>query len=585
MKGGAPSAPAGGACAEATAYFARAGSLDATHIAAYNNFICGLVADGVWPALDALYVLGTQNTTAASLNLVSSSFPLTVNGSPNFLANDGYLGVDGSATVYINTGYNPSTAGGHYTLNSASIGIWVLNNAVSAHGGFGATQGTNYANITPRYSDGFAYGTVNSSAGAVVASSDSTGLWVTSRTSSGGTGALGLYRNGASVATSTGASTSIPNFNIYLLNTNFAGTAANEGAAYREAMAFMGGAMTATQVGNFYTRGCAFLTAVRGSCGPPPSGGVPAPAAAAGFTTPLVQADFTQTTGFWSDTTHYITNCGADPSVANLPSSWHFTSFDWDTKADLTCLPYTQLVTDGSPPTQVLRWMQPAGGAVHDQDMGFPHKVTGSGPDRWLPNEFYFKTVVRMDFNGIWQSPSPGVRGQGVFWATTTTYGSAAWLDEDFTEFAWAGPPTSYRFEGQFQEGDSVGGFVPHCCMDTAQGGIDLSSGYHTLEGLVTSNETSTVVMCIWWDGVFIPQGGSGNSCQATGDLDLGGGAAYTLRDRAFFFGLNTINNPSPAPPPNADVIMYIKSFEIWSCEGVATGTCPGTIVDHWPFP
>lgn len=306
-----------------------------------------------------------------------------------------------------------------------------------------------------------------------------------------------------------------------------------------------------------------------------PAPAVPAQAAAAGFTTQVLNADFTQTTGTWSNTANFMTNCGAAESVPNQPATWHFTAFDWPSRNPLSCLPYTQLVTDSG--SQVLKFVQPKNGSEHDQDMGFPHQL-GGGSDvtSWLPPEYYSKIVVRMDNAGIWQSPDCCIRGQGVFWSTTTTYGGTAWWDEDFTEFGWAGDANSYKFEGQSQEGNHTGGFVSHCCSDTAFGAIDISSGYHTLETLVTSNETSNMSLCIWWDGSFVGCTGGG--------LTLGSGYAYKARDRAYYLALNTINN-SGRPPPNADLIMYIKSLQIFSCANFATGTCPGTIVDHWPFP
>jgi len=50
-------------------------------------------------------------------------------------------------------------------------------------------------------------------------------------------------------------------------------------------------------------------------------------AAAAGFNTCVVAADFTVSGNFWSNTANYVTNCGASASVAGTPSSWHFTSW------------------------------------------------------------------------------------------------------------------------------------------------------------------------------------------------------------------------------------------------------------------
>ena len=45
-----------------------------------STLIDGLVSDGVWAKLDALYVLAQQNQTDALLNLVGTSYSLTTLG-------------------------------------------------------------------------------------------------------------------------------------------------------------------------------------------------------------------------------------------------------------------------------------------------------------------------------------------------------------------------------------------------------------------------------------------------------------------------------------------------------------------------
>ena len=113
---------------QALAYLARTvGGNEGGNGANIATLIDGLVSDGVWAKLDALYVLAQQNQADAKLNLIGTSY--------------GWLGVDTKDSPYIyaislgsasfsvvsslNTAFNPSTATSpNYTLNSASYGLW-----------------------------------------------------------------------------------------------------------------------------------------------------------------------------------------------------------------------------------------------------------------------------------------------------------------------------------------------------------------------------------------------------------------------------------------------------------------------------
>src|SRR5258706_16256620 len=88
VSGGGPDA---GLCASAAAFLARTSGLDATHTNAYINLICGLVSDGIFSKLDALYIFATQDSTTAMLNLISTSFTAsTFSGTLTFTTDRGY---------------------------------------------------------------------------------------------------------------------------------------------------------------------------------------------------------------------------------------------------------------------------------------------------------------------------------------------------------------------------------------------------------------------------------------------------------------------------------------------------------------
>jgi hypothetical protein len=116
---------AGGAtgCSQATAYLARATG-ETAHAADLTTLICGLVTDGVWAKLDALYVLAQQTQADSLLNLVGTSYPLAVSGSLTFAAYQGFSGFVAGANILNLSGYNPGTNSLLYTQNNASLGVW-----------------------------------------------------------------------------------------------------------------------------------------------------------------------------------------------------------------------------------------------------------------------------------------------------------------------------------------------------------------------------------------------------------------------------------------------------------------------------
>jgi hypothetical protein len=112
-------AAAGTGCPEADAYLVRAPG-ETAHSADLVALICGLVADGTWAKLDALYLLAQQTQADARLNLVSTSYPLV--GTATFVP---YKGFSAFTTPALDTGFNPGTAvGAHLQPSDGFIGAW-----------------------------------------------------------------------------------------------------------------------------------------------------------------------------------------------------------------------------------------------------------------------------------------------------------------------------------------------------------------------------------------------------------------------------------------------------------------------------
>lgn len=123
-----------GSTREATDFFCRVyragATLDLTHRNAYDDLIAGLIIDGNWSMLDALWILGTQNTTAAMINLVSDSYKLTMHGTLPFTADDGFTST-GFAGNYFDTGVNLTTTS-NFARTSGHISGWIFTSVSDA---------------------------------------------------------------------------------------------------------------------------------------------------------------------------------------------------------------------------------------------------------------------------------------------------------------------------------------------------------------------------------------------------------------------------------------------------------------------
>lgn len=250
---------------ESAAWLARAtGITSDTDKSRYDAMITGMVGDGVWAKLDALYIFAAPDSTTAKLNLKSSSYTCTQTGTLTFAASAGYTG-DGSSG-YLNTGFNPSTngasGGGQWDLNSATLGCYVLNNRTTP--GTACTIG-NLNSFESRFmplQTGGAGGTLwslnHTASDQYGSSTTARGSWLSTRT---GASAAALYRNGSSLTTSTtAAGTFIDNMNIYIFACNFAGSP-NLYSGDQMSSAYIGSGMNSTQAAAMMSRLNTFMTA------------------------------------------------------------------------------------------------------------------------------------------------------------------------------------------------------------------------------------------------------------------------------------------------------------------------------------
>jgi hypothetical protein len=246
---------------DALAFFARLTTPPTeARKALYSTLIKDLKAAGVWTKLDSLYILAAADAQAARQNLVANAYNLTASGAPAFTADRGYAG-DGSG-AYLRTGFTPSTAGGKFSLNSASLGAWSRTNIVETGTGLigartSATVET--SQVAARSTSDLINFGVNQGALRTLANTEpTTGENAVTRLSAAGPS---LYRNGVLVSTTVNASTALTPHEIYILAVNTAGTPGGH-TTKQLCSAFIAGGLTDAEVLSLYAIRNTYLTAV-----------------------------------------------------------------------------------------------------------------------------------------------------------------------------------------------------------------------------------------------------------------------------------------------------------------------------------
>jgi hypothetical protein len=244
-----------------------------------DTAICGLVTDGTWALLDALWFTQTQTTTAAVLNVMSSSFTLSPQGSPAWVADRGYTGTfNDNPTVYIDTNFAPNPNGVNYTANTASMMVVSFTNSPSTDGANGEPIGVHAGGgsasyILPRYTDGNTYFTMNdnvSGQATVTGIGTSAGSWIIVRAAGPGNNNH-IYHDGIEVTTGGpfggGTANLTPSgCTFYLLAENLCSTAAKGGAGLQIGAAALGGLLDSTHALSLHNRVCTRATALGQAC-------------------------------------------------------------------------------------------------------------------------------------------------------------------------------------------------------------------------------------------------------------------------------------------------------------------------------
>lgn len=229
---------------------------DGTRQGLLNDLIAGLKADGVWAKLDWLSLLAAHDEQAGRLNLVNPAQAMTAVNTPTFETDRGFTG--NGTSSYLNSNWNATTASSpKFVQNSAHMGVWVNVN-ISASGQFDI--GTQWrAAIMTRASPNFQF-YANSTTAQTVALPVNTSVGHTawSRT---GASAHEVFKDGASVASGTTASTSLMNAPFLVLAVNNAGTPTSF-STRRVAACHWGSGLNATEMAAIRSRLATYMTAI-----------------------------------------------------------------------------------------------------------------------------------------------------------------------------------------------------------------------------------------------------------------------------------------------------------------------------------
>lgn len=228
---------------DALAYFTAAGITTEPYLAGINQFVIDLKAANIWTKFDRLYVLANESEAAALTCLVSLNQDAESISGTAFTAGQGYTG-DGVAD-HIDTNYNPASHGVNYTLNEASLGVYVRAVPAAASttviGISGA--GTGGTALRAWFADNKTYSSINSNdggAGPNATLASRLGLLSVVRTASN---ANVLYQGATSRATSAQAAVGVPNLKMVLLCIDAA--TPSQFSAAQLSMAYAGGSFSA----------------------------------------------------------------------------------------------------------------------------------------------------------------------------------------------------------------------------------------------------------------------------------------------------------------------------------------------------
>jgi hypothetical protein len=287
---------------------------------------------------------------------------------------------------------------------------------------------------------------------------------------------------------------------------------------------------------------------------------VPAPAAAAGFTTPALNADFSQST--YSNIATWVDGCGGPTSglrwLFRVGGAGNFNPsnpcsrliMETDTTIGKQVLHLQSLAAEGPPGGGVSFWFM------------WP-QLFYTTPTSYLPFERYTQIVFRMSSSSLVTSGS----GTSNSWGTFDTIGGQTnWIEPDMFEVqinTVDANNTSIYGDGSIEYCNGT----PFCngiFSSPTNGERANMTVYHTFGSLFTSDGTTRFEKCDYLDGTLV--GCAGFNPNNPSDLTA---HAYTYTGG--WGGTGTSNNTD----------IYIQDVQVWSCANWQSQACPGTVITH----
>jgi len=179
-----------------------------------NNLVTRLKSAGIWTGLDAMWMLAAQDPQAALVNWKApGTFTGTLSGTIPFVGDRGFTG--NGTTGRIGTGWTPSTSAVNFTLNDASMWVWVLTDLQSNNQDIGCRSdaNANRSEISTRSASDRLNCFINSNNSTQPVVATSIGLSSSRRTSST---AVASFRNGVTQGSGTVTSTALPTVEMWL---------------------------------------------------------------------------------------------------------------------------------------------------------------------------------------------------------------------------------------------------------------------------------------------------------------------------------------------------------------------------------
>ncbi len=237
------------------AFITATGITNDTQKTAIDTLVKSLKTNSLWTKFQAIYPFVGGTATTHKYNLknpldTDGAFRLVFNGTVTHDAS----GVTGNGTTgWIDTFYNPRTSA---TLNDHSISIYGGTNVAGGYD-IGANDGTYENAIIARWTNNISYSQVNNASANTIASTDSRGYFMVSRTASN---VVTTYKNGTAIINGTSASVNTPNRNYGLMVLNQ--TSRTGYSTRRLQFATIGTSLTGTQASTMYTIVQAYQTAL-----------------------------------------------------------------------------------------------------------------------------------------------------------------------------------------------------------------------------------------------------------------------------------------------------------------------------------